>query len=59
MSEREELLNAFWDAADDHEGGYIHDYSDQKPEGKAVRVDGTFNIWAGIQAVIEASKGES
>jgi len=53
MSEREELLKAFWDAAEDPEFvGYVYDYSAKKNEGEDVRIDGSFNIWAGIQAVI-------
>lgn len=63
MSDREELLKVFWEAADSTEfvripefEGYVYDYSAQNKEGEDVCVDGFFNIWAGIQAVITASK---
>lgn len=65
MSDREELLNVFWEAAGSTEfvripelEGYVYDYSAQNKEGEEVCVDGFFNIWAGIQAVIAASKKE-
>lgn len=57
MSEREELLEAFWDAACDDERCWVAERADDpRPAGENTCVDGYFNIWAGIQAVIAASK---
>lgn len=59
MNERERLLTAFFAAAA-AEGEWVRDWAtDDKHDwgnpkaGDEVQMDGDFNIWAGIQAVID------
>lgn len=66
VSERERLLTAFFAAAA-AEGEWVRDWAnadgriawDHPKAGDEVQMDGDFNIWAGIQAVVAQAKAEA